>query len=632
MDSDFVVGINKSIDAAKGETGQTYPAYLHNTLVTKKLDELAEAITEGGGGASALSDLEDVDISGTVQGGKVLKYNAVEEKWAPGDDSGNVQSDWDENDPTSGAFILNKPPIPDAQVQANWNESDTTSKAYIQNKPTIPDAQVQSNWNENDTTSKAYIQNKPIIPDELSDLSDDATHRTVTDAEKTAWDGKATMKQMSVTDYEALPESEKMSEKVVYALPNADFYIPTIYGMRIKDNESVSAQKITYLNDASNMEPAYMDFANNKFEYGSWANAFFMPRPCMLKYDGTVDYYLDPNDYYKKEDGTTSDVDDYSYDGNAMIEWGQNGVRIWYKVVPDELDPKSCEVYVSNYKVNNTYKAWSFINNDGDLVDHFYTPIFNGTIDGSGKLRSISDKTYTDYCKNKTAAQEIAAAQLNNPTGEDLWYTEVYCDVNLINYLLLLMSKNTDTQAAYGYGRSTVIGSAEYMLDTGTMNTKGMFWGSNDGTSGVKVFGMENYWANQHRRLAGLLTNNGVYYYKFTKGTEDGSTASDYSTTSSTGYLVGPTAGATSGYAKSMSYKSDGFYGCIDVSGGSGTTYYADYYYINTSGLRYAYRGGRCSNAWACGASYFYLYYATGSAYWDIGAALSCKPKKIIPV
>ena len=112
MDSDFVVGINKSIDAAKGETGQTYPAYLHNTLVTKKLDELAEAITEGGGGASALADLTDVDISGSVQGGKVLKYNAVEEKWGPGDDSGNVQSDWNESDPTSGAYILNKPSIP----------------------------------------------------------------------------------------------------------------------------------------------------------------------------------------------------------------------------------------------------------------------------------------------------------------------------------------------------------------------------------------------------------------------------------------------------------------------------------------------------------------------------------------
>lgn len=134
MDSDFVVGINKSIDAAKGETGKTYPAYLHNTLVTEKLDELAEAISEGGGGASALSDLTDVDISGTVQGGKVLKYNAVEEKWAPGDDSGNVQSDWNENDPSSGAFILNKPTIPDISTKMDKSNPTGTGSLSLNRK------------------------------------------------------------------------------------------------------------------------------------------------------------------------------------------------------------------------------------------------------------------------------------------------------------------------------------------------------------------------------------------------------------------------------------------------------------------------------------------------------------------
>lgn len=46
-------------------------------------------------------------------------------------------------------------------VQSNWNENDSTSLAYIQNKPTIPAAQVNSDWNEADSTSLAYIQNKP---------------------------------------------------------------------------------------------------------------------------------------------------------------------------------------------------------------------------------------------------------------------------------------------------------------------------------------------------------------------------------------------------------------------------------------------------------------------------------------
>lgn len=82
-----------------------------------------------GGGASALSDLTDVDISGSVQGGKVLKYNAVEEKWGPGDDSGNVQSDWNENDPTSGAFILNKPSIPNAPIELTQAEYDALTPA-----------------------------------------------------------------------------------------------------------------------------------------------------------------------------------------------------------------------------------------------------------------------------------------------------------------------------------------------------------------------------------------------------------------------------------------------------------------------------------------------------------------------
>lgn len=163
MDSDFVVGINKSIDAAKGETGQTYPAYLHNTLVTEKLDELAGAISEGGGGASALSDLTDVDISGTVQGGKVLKYNAVEEKWAPGDDSGNVQSDWNESDPTSGAYILNKPTIPSAIAGCTMTvyhimDSYETTISIIYNSSTVYTKNVNAgnHWGEFDTITETF--------------------------------------------------------------------------------------------------------------------------------------------------------------------------------------------------------------------------------------------------------------------------------------------------------------------------------------------------------------------------------------------------------------------------------------------------------------------------------------------
>lgn len=79
MDSDMIKGLNKAIDAATGRTGTEY-TYLNNTPVTEKLDELTEAIAAGGGGG----------------GGQA-----------------NVQSDWNETDSSSDAYIKNKPTIPE---------------------------------------------------------------------------------------------------------------------------------------------------------------------------------------------------------------------------------------------------------------------------------------------------------------------------------------------------------------------------------------------------------------------------------------------------------------------------------------------------------------------------------------
>ena len=104
-----------------------------------------------------------------------------------------------------------------------------------------------------------------------------------------------------------------------------------VYGFHVNGNESNPAAMVTYLKDAVGMTPAKMNYTADCFDYGSWQDAFFMPRPCMLKYDGTVDYYLDPDDYSKKEDGTASDVANTSYGGNAMMEWGQNGKKIGLK-------------------------------------------------------------------------------------------------------------------------------------------------------------------------------------------------------------------------------------------------------------------------------------------------------------
>ena len=364
-----------------------------------------------------------------------------------------------------------------------------------------------------------------------------------------------------------------------------------------------------------------MDFNNGVFNYGSWENAFFMPRPCMLKYDGTVDYYLDPSDYSKKADGTASDVANINYAGNAMVEWGQNEQKIFYKIVPDN-DPTSVSVYIANTQVDSGYHAYPFINNQGQMVDHFYTPMFNGSLDSSGRLRSISGIAQQSLIKSKTAEQEITAAEKNNPSTDKLWYTEVYCDIVLINLLLTLISKSLNSQGIFGKG--VISGKEAGMVGTGILNNKGMFYGSNINTAAVKVFHMENWWGNQWRRFAGLINMNGTQKFKMTRTTNDGSTVADYNLTGQ-GYLSGGTYSSANGtYIKKMTW--DDKQWIPSLMSGTYTTFYCDGLWTNNLQIDYACRGGNSTSGTHCGAWYLALDYLASDVAWTLGAAPSCKP------
>lgn len=97
------------------------------------------------------------------------------------------------------------------------------------------ESQVQADWDESDTSSPAYIKNKPTIPSSLAELSEDAEHRTVTDAEIAEWNAKqdaiadideirsgaaagATAYQLPAT---GIPKAE-LSEQVQTSLEKAD--------------------------------------------------------------------------------------------------------------------------------------------------------------------------------------------------------------------------------------------------------------------------------------------------------------------------------------------------------------------------------------------------------------------------
>ncbi len=90
----------------------------------------------------------------------------------------NVQSDWNETNTSSDAFIKNKPTIPtktsdltndsDFVSDANYVHTDNNFTTTLKNKldgiAAGAEVNVQSDWNETDTASDAYIKNKPSIP------------------------------------------------------------------------------------------------------------------------------------------------------------------------------------------------------------------------------------------------------------------------------------------------------------------------------------------------------------------------------------------------------------------------------------------------------------------------------------
>lgn len=397
-----------------------------------------------------------------------------------------------------------------------------------------------------------------------------------------------------------------------------------LYGFKLDQNESDPASMITYLSDCDNKyyESAKMNYVTDKFDYGDWSDAWFIKnlKPCMLKYDGTVDYELNPNDYTKKLDGTASDVANASYGGNAMV-----GIpKVYWKIV-DNGD-NTANIYICDKKLDDDFVCWSHIDNNGNEIDYCYMPIYNGSNINS-VLRSISGKA---PMASQTATTEITYAKANNIGSDIIWYTELFNDRMLINILLLLIGKSTDTQTIFGTGNNNSFSAYNTGIkNTGAMNTKGLFWGSQDNVSGVKVFGIEHWYGNIWRRIGGWINDKDTQKIKMTYGQSDGSTTDGYNETGS-GYIsIGGSipSGTSGGYISKMLITDNGLIPTI-VSG-STTTHYCDGLWFNNSQFNYAFVSGASNASSRVGALCSNLNAASSYADWAVGAAISCKPLAI---
>lgn len=386
------------------------------------------------------------------------------------------------------------------------------------------------------------------------------------------------------------------------------------YGYDLNLNDDNPATRVSYPVDVDNtgFTPAAMNFTAGTFNYGGWnlaAGEKFMPKPVMVTYAGVVSEELNPNDYTKKIDGSASSVANTAFGGNAMMQWKKIYTKRW---VSGNVYHFRC----SDIPIDEDYECWCNYDKNNRQIPYFYTPIYFGS-NVSSKMRSISGQA--NYVSN-TRNSEMTLARANG----DGWTTEVLADRLLIQDLLVLMAKSTATQEKYGYGRCA--SGNQSAIGQGTMNTKGLFWGSNDQTSGVKVFGMENWWGNLWRGLAGWINDKGTQKVKLTQGTKDGSTATDYNFDGA-GYLTvasATPAGTSGGYISDMKNMP---YGRIPFqASGSATTKECDGLWFNNGQVDYALVGGNWADALLVGAFCAYLYAAASYANADVGAALSFKP------
>lgn len=254
-----------------------------------------------------------------------------------------------------------------------------------------------------------------------------------------------------------------------------------IYKFKLNEYYSDPNKMITYPHDCDNsfFKPAdSISYRNNNVsttdnivdvKLNSWEDAFFLPRPCMLRWDGTVDYYLDIRDYRRHDRlKDPSDISNPDYDGNAMMEWGRHNLNgsvspfYWcYEPAPDNL--KGGTFTISTHRVNEKMDAWNFYNYKNELADAFYTGITHGVYSydstnskfgGKRVLRSIlpksdatntyknklmkfnSGQTSTDYAYGATGLHYVK--NINNK----IYNVDTFNNLQLSLFLIMLMFKS----------------------------------------------------------------------------------------------------------------------------------------------------------------------------------------------
>lgn len=176
------------------EVDTTSKAYIQNKPTIPTVPTNVSAFTNDAGYTTNTGTITGITMNGTSKGtsgvvdlGTVITEHQSLAGYVQDTDLATVATTGDYAD------LTNKPVIPAAQVQSDWNEADNASKAYIQNKPSLATVATSGNYSDlNGTPSLATVAtsgdyddltNKPTIPTvptNVSAFTNDAGYTTNT--------------------------------------------------------------------------------------------------------------------------------------------------------------------------------------------------------------------------------------------------------------------------------------------------------------------------------------------------------------------------------------------------------------------------------------------------------------------
>lgn len=331
---------------------------------------------------------------------------------------------------------------------------------------------------------------------------------------------------------------------------------------------------------------------------------------CVLNADGSVKYYLDPNNSNYKEDGTLADLT--GVDGNVMVEVPKTYVRYEYSTTSGAGTDTVHRWEISLTPDTGFNVHWAF-DRGGAIRDKRYYPAYQGYVT-DGKMISRSGVYPT---VNQTLAQFRTAAKANsvsNPstgqTANGYWGNIDFALYELITLLAVIEYGTMNIQSALGQGRTMLnsgiwvggelIGinglSNGYGNRTANYTYVGASTDANADLSFMSYRGCENFFGNVWRMADGVIfkgtTLNKTMWYS-TSPTGYNETGSGYTNS-------GIVTSAASGYGRKLANINKGFI-VSDVTGGNSNAGTTDYYYTSTNDNTVALVGGHSGDGLTAG-------------------------------